>query len=176
MKFIKTYNEIILTKNSYEYKKVIIGDDFYYHIIYEFITESNENYEVEFRQISNVSYGKREKPLKWTREFVTKESGYRLTNSKDVFKVMATVSEITIDFLNSQECDILKIEHIPTPDEILNQAKDYGWGSGLNIENKRARINKMFLKKYLSKNNQLAKQKYDYKLSGSISIITKVNN
>lgn len=164
MNYLKTFNEInelVTTLNTYSWQKEEekLNDRTILSVLYTFTTDNNENYEVLFRNYSSISYGAKEKPYKWYRNFFTKEKSYSMTDTHDVYKVLSTISKITADFLNNYDVDILTIEHIPTNREDINR----------NISNKRARVNKLFLQKYIP-------NEYEYKLKGSVSTISKKQN
>jgi hypothetical protein len=150
LKYNHFINELLDTSTIYPYDKEEVSDEY---VKYYFDNDSGTSYVVYFayKRVSlsiSDSY--------WSRSFETKK-GYNLTGEGDVYNVLSTISKITVDFLKEYDIDKLVIMHIPEDDEnIGNRAS----------ENKRARVNKVFLKRYLPDN-------YDYKLEGFKSIITK---
>ena len=139
-------NELIDSSEVYPYdkKEDIIGN--IHKVDYTFKNSHGTNYTVFFEK----------KGKSWVRAFDT-DKGYDMTGEGDVYNVLNTITKITIDFLIEYDVNELRILHIPTDEEY---SKDrYG-------ENKRARVNKIFLTKNLPDN-------YDYKLDGFKSTITK---
>jgi hypothetical protein len=143
MKYIKRIDELLTNYTIYPYKLSLDGP----RKEYTFTSRDGVDYLVEFKFWSDDNV--------WYRNFRTSR-GYSLTNDNDVYNVLATVSEITVQFLRENDIKFLNIKHIPTDGERMSE----------KIPNKRSRINKFFLQKWLPDD-------YVYRMVGSVSKIHK---
>jgi hypothetical protein len=98
---------------------------------------------------------------KWEREYGTNKNGLGLIKTNDVYNIMETVTNITLDFIKKYEPKKITITHIYKNKEI-----DF---SNLNNPNKRALLNKRYLKPAIAKLDD-----YFYTLIGSTSIVEKI--
>jgi hypothetical protein len=121
-------------------------------IIYNFTNKDNYEFEVVFYNLGNN---------KWEREYRTTKKGLGVLNTNDVYNIMETVTNITIDFIEMYEPNKIIITHIPKNKEI-----DF---NNPNKPNKRALLNKRYLKPAIDKLDD-----YFYSLKGSTSIIEKI--
>ena len=121
-------------------------------IIYKFKNRDNYEFEVLFYNLGNG---------KWEREYRTNEKGLGLLKTNDVFNIIETVTEITIDFIEKYEPNKIIITHIPKNKEV-----DF---NNPNKPNKRALLNKRYLKPAIDKLDD-----YFYYLKGSTSVIEKI--
>ena len=121
-------------------------------IIYNFTNKNNYEFEVVFYNL-----GKN----KWEREYRTTKKGLGILNTNDVYNIMETVTNITIDFIEMYEPNKIIITHIHKNKEI-----DF---NNPNKPNKRALLNKRYLKPAIDKLND-----YFYSLNRSTSIIEKI--
>jgi hypothetical protein len=121
-------------------------------IIYRFKNKDNYEFQVLFYNLGNG---------KWEREYRTNEKGLGLLKTNDVYNIIETVTEITIDFIEKYEPNKIIITHIPKNKEV-----DF---NNTNKPNKRALLNKRYLKPAIDKLDD-----YFYSLNGSTSIITKI--
>lgn len=116
---------------------------------YEFFDKSGHLYVVHFTAIRKGQY---------IRDFFIDEPNkkpYDLTGFGDVWNVMQTVTDITLDFLKKYQPYLLKILHAAERGEDRDNTK-------------RALINKRFLERTVTKIG------YNYELESSVSTITKV--
>jgi antitoxin component YwqK of YwqJK toxin-antitoxin module len=118
-------------------------------IIYNFTNKDNYEFEVVFYNL-----GKN----KWEREYRTTKKGLGILNTNDVYNIMETVTNITIDFIEMYEPNKIIITHIHKNKEI-----------DFNKPNKRALLNKRYLKPAIDKLDD-----YFYSLNRSTSIIKKI--
>jgi hypothetical protein len=121
-------------------------------IIYNFTNKDNYEFEVVFYNLGNN---------KWEREYRTTKKGLGVLNTNDVYNIMETVTNITIDFIEMYEPNKIIITHIPKNKEV-----DF---NNPNKPNKRALLNKRYLKPAVDKLDD-----YFYSLKGSTSIIEKI--
>jgi hypothetical protein len=121
-------------------------------IIYNFTNKDNYEFEVVFYNLGNN---------KWEREYRTTKKGLGVLNTNDVYNIMETVTNITIDFIEMYEPNKIIITHIPKNKEI-----DF---NNPNKPNKRALLNKRYLKPAIDKLDD-----YFYSLNRSTSIIEKI--
>jgi antitoxin component YwqK of YwqJK toxin-antitoxin module len=121
-------------------------------IIYNFTNKDNYEFEVVFYNL-----GKN----KWEREYRTTKKGLGILNTNDVYNIMETVTNITIDFIEMYEPNKIIITHIHKNKEI-----DF---NNPNKPNKRALLNKRYLKPAIDNLND-----YFYSLNRSTSIIEKI--
>lgn len=147
LKYSQFITELVDSSRVYPYdkKEDFIGD--IRKVDYTFKNSHGTNYTVFFQKNGKV----------WKRAFDT-DKGYDMTGEGDVYNVLSTITKITVDFLIEYDVDELKILHIPTDEEYSSPDR--------YKENKRARVNKVFLTKNLPDN-------YNYELDGFKSTITK---
>jgi len=143
MKYIKTINELFTDYTIYPY--VLVKDGLRY-VEYTFTTKNDIVYKVEFMYIRET----------WHRNFITIDGNYEMVGNNDVYNVLATISEITVEFLKERDVSFMSIEHIPTNEEPMDH----------KVSNKRSRVNRAFLQKWLPDD-------YVYRLVGSVSRIRK---
>jgi hypothetical protein len=121
-------------------------------IIYNFTNKDNYEFEVVFYNLGNN---------KWEREYRTTKKGLGVLNTNDVYNIIETVTEITIDFIEKYEPNKIIITHIPKNKEVnFKNPKE---------TNQRALLNKRYLKPAIDKLDD-----YFYSLKGSTSIIEKI--
>lgn len=130
---------------------------------YFFDTDKGNKYIVKFNRYPNEE---------WERNF-TANGKYGETGDNETYRVMATITQITIDFINSYEPNLIVIPHIDTQKEIKTTIDQIRTKSAkeviklkMDIPNKRAKLNKIYLERNLP-------QGYTYELKGSKSIIKK---
>lgn len=130
---------------------------------YFFDTDSGVKYIVKFHRYPNEE---------WERGF-TADGKYGETGDKDVYRVMSTITQITLDFIDSYEPNMIEIPHIDTQKEIKTTIDQIRAKSAkdviklkMEIPNKRAKLNRIYLERNLP-------QGYKYELKGSKSIIKK---
>jgi antitoxin component YwqK of YwqJK toxin-antitoxin module len=121
-------------------------------IIYNFTNKDDYEFEVVFYNLGNN---------KWEREYRTTKKGLGILNTNDVYNIMETVTNITIDFIEMYEPNKIIITHISKNKEV-----DF---NNPNKPNKRALLNKRYLKPAIDKLDD-----YFYSLNRSTSIITKI--
>jgi hypothetical protein len=143
MKYVKSMNELFTNYTIYPYELILDG---LRYVEYRFKTKSNIEYMVEFKYVDE----------KWQRNFKTITGSYRMTGDNDAYNVLATVTEITVKFLRRKDVSFMDIEHIPAHGEPMNN----------KVPNKRSRVNKVFLQKWLPDD-------YTYRMVGSTSKIRK---
>lgn len=134
-----------------------------FHIIYKFTNKDNINFTVYFKK-----HGLKQDKV-YYREYRASSDNDNLIDTfgtlsnHDIFKILSTVTDITVYFISKFLPNKIIIEHIPTQKErkhiTLDNIKDY--------QNKRSIINKRFLERSLPPN-------YRYELKGSMSTITKL--
>jgi len=130
---------------------------------YKFQDKSGANYLVKFTRFPDDV---------WEREY-TADGKYDETGTGDVYKVLSTITKITIDFINEFNPILIRIPHINTQKEVSATFKALKTSSATEIidriknsTNKRARLNSIYLKGNLP-------QGYTYQLKGSDSIIKR---
>ena len=130
---------------------------------YFFKNDNGSNYIVKFNRFPNEE---------WERGF-TADGKYLETKEGDVYRVMTTVTQITLDFIDSYEPNVLEIPHVDTQKEIKDTFKQLKTTPATDIikqksetSNKRAKLNRIYLEQNLP-------QGYSYQLKGSKSIITR---
>jgi hypothetical protein len=98
---------------------------------------------------------------KWEREYRSNKNGLGLIKTNDVYNIIETITEITIDFIEKYTPNKIIITHIPKNKEVNfdNPKKS----------NQRALLNKRYLKPAIDKLDD-----YFYTLINSTSIITKI--
>ena len=126
-------------------------------IIYKFKNRDNYEFEVLFYNLGNG---------KWEREYRTNEKGLGLLKTNDVFNIIETVTEITIDFIEKYEPNNITIFHIRKNKEVSNQDLR---NMVMDKPSKRALLNKRYLKPAIDKLDD-----YFYYLKGSTSVIEKI--
>lgn len=129
MKYLKRINELFDTSHL-EYKLVSKSENYY---TYEFDIEDREII-CEFK---NCDKGI------WERVYSVNGRFNVLINNP--FKVVSTITEITMDFIRKENPEAIVIIHIPIDGEIIKGRE----------KNKRARINYKFLSKSLPSEYQL---------------------
>lgn len=100
-----------------------------HHVIYKFKTRDNVNYVVEFEKFP--------KDNKWDRYF-TANGSFGEVNKGDAFKVIATITLATIDFIKTVRPDEIIISHRTSEKEVAKEKDD---------TNTRAKINRIYLTK-----------------------------
>ena len=126
-------------------------------IIYRFKNKDNYEFEVIFYNLGDN---------KWEREYSTSKNGLGLLNTNDVFNIIETVTEITIDFIEKYEPNNITIFHIRKNKEVSNQDLR---NMVMDKPSKRALLNKRYLKPAIDKLDD-----YFYYLKGSTSVIEKI--
>ena len=130
---------------------------------YFFTNEKGSRYIVKFQRFPDNE---------WERGF-TADGKYQETSEGDVYRVMATVTEITLDFIDQYEPRVIEIPHIDTQKEVKKTFNDLKTDTAQSIidrksktPNKRAKLNQIYLSNNLPGG-------YTYQLKGSKSIIKK---
>lgn len=129
MKHLKRINELF-DSSSLEYKLALEKDDYY---VYEF---EIDDYMVEC-DFSNLS------EEIWEREYNI--NGRYDLQVNNPYKIVSTVTDITINFINLVKPDAILIKHLPMDVENVKDGK----------KNKRATINYQYLSKRLPKEYKL---------------------
>lgn len=130
---------------------------------YRFTDKNGAKYLVKFTRFPDEE---------WEREY-TADGKYEETGTGDVYKVLSTVTKITLDFIYNFTPALIKIPHINTQKEVdvtfkmlkTSKAEDI-INNIKNSTNKRARLNRVYLEKNLPSG-------YTYELRGSDSFIKK---
>jgi hypothetical protein len=104
---------------------------------YNFKTNDDFNFSVDFIHDEDDS---------WSRHFRTKEKMFDELNTKEKFKILNTITKITLDFIDTIKPKKIKIYHVRSRKEFVNHPND---------ENKRLRVNKYFLSKVLPNNYKI---------------------
>ncbi len=129
MKYLKSFfEELNLSNRNITFDK--IKED-----SYEFITD-DLTYRVDFKPL-HPSFTKLYKSC-WSRQYdlkTNKEIGFHQSN-KNPFKILSTVTEITKNFLEEKDVEVLIIMHTLMKDEVCT----------IDKLNKRAKINYQYLK------------------------------
>ena len=143
-----------------------IEQDFMGNVAYFFTSDKHSHYIIKFDRFPDGE---------WERNF-TADGKYMQTDEGDVYRVMATITEITLDFIDQYEPNKVEISHIDTEKEMRGTVNDIKNQSVLDfinnkskISNKRAKLNQI----YLSNNIPTG---YTYQLKGSRSVIKKIKN
>ena len=135
-------------------------------IIYRFKNKDDYQFEVIFYNLGNN---------KWEREYNTNKKGLGTINTNDVYNIMETVTNITLDFIEKYKPNQITITHISKNKEINTNNSSSNRLGILNSllskpkPNQRALLNKRFLKPAIDKLDD-----YYYHLKGSTSIIEKI--
>lgn len=131
-------------------------------VSYFFTADKGSKYVVKFQRFPDNE---------WEREF-TADGKYMETSEGDVYKVMSTVTQITLDFIDQYEPMLIEIPHVDTKKEVQKTFSDLKANTAMSIidkknktSNKRARLNQIYLSNNLPDG-------YTYQLKGSKSIIT----
>jgi len=141
------YYEFISEKYNFE----IINNPSPFRIQYTFTNRDNIKFNVIFTQFSKY----------WEREYsTTLDTPFAMLEKPDSINVIATITAITIDFLNKNKPNAIIIPHISSKKE--KQKDNYD----SNSEIQRLIANRRFLTRELSSD-------YMYTNDGSSSIITK---
>jgi len=106
-------------------------------ITYNFKTDDDYNFSVDFILDGNDI---------WNRHFSTFEKQFDDINSQERFKILNTITKITLDFIEKYNPKKIKIYHVRSKSEFANNPYD---------ENKRTRVNKYFLEKVLPSNYKI---------------------
>jgi hypothetical protein len=136
-------------ERSYKWEGPLEDDPVYGNVGYFFTNDKGSKYIVKFERFPDDE---------WERSF-TADGKYLETEENDVYRVMSTVTEITLDFIDQYEPLSLDIPHIGTKKEVKTSDKS-------KTPNKRARLNQIYLGNNLPGG-------YTYSLKGSTSIIKK---
>jgi len=123
------------------------------YILYEFKNKGGFDFKVQF-----INY----RGDVWEREYYTIQKGLGLLNTNDVYNIIETVTNITIDFIKKYEPEKIKINHI-------RQNKEVKFGMESNKPSKRALLNQRYLKPAIDK-----LPNYVYILNDNLSIISKI--
>lgn len=152
MKLSKLLLEIGEITNAYSYALHTRPDNKHPHpsVIYEFKTEANLKYRVEFEMIKNNT---------WDR-FFTANNSYRETNKGDVYKIIATITKITLEFLQFYKPETVILTH-------KTSSKEVGRGIEDGEENARAKLNRIFLTKNMI-------PEYTIEAHGHVTLIKRV--
>jgi hypothetical protein len=127
----------------------------WHSVVYSFTNKDNFDFFVTFAELGEGKY---------IRSYKTYQQGYSEINTGDVYSILKTITEITIDFINKYSPNEIKIEHMPNRKEYSRWRKDVEFRKQ---PNKRALLNKRFLENSLPSN-------YKYELDGHTTIITKI--
>ena len=161
-KAVKGVADVVDLDRPYKWEGPIEGgwmDD----VGYFFKNDRGSNYIVKFNRFANEE---------WERSF-TADGKYMETGEGDVYRVMATVTQITMDFIENYEPNLIEIPHVDTKKEVEDTFRQLKISKATDIikmksqlSNKRAKLNRIYLEKNLP-------QGYSYQLKGSKSIITR---
>lgn len=148
MNYILAYESYKWTSNSVTLP-LKFGEEVYYY----FSNKNGIEFQVEF--VGKEGY--------WTREY-RKLTGnpFSVLDKVDIWEILETITDITIEFIKDYKPVQIKITHIPNTKEMKTGGFSY-WKSKTT---KRALINKRFLEKKIPKD-------YSYQLIGSTSFIKK---
>lgn len=150
-------------ERTYKWDGPMESDPVYGDVGYFFTADKGSKYVVKFQRFPDNE---------WERGF-TADGKYTETTEGDVYRVMATVTEITLDFIDQYEPNTIEIPHIDTQKEVKKTFADLKTDTAQSIidkksksPNKRARLNQIYLSNNLPGG-------YTYQLKGSKSIIKK---
>lgn len=153
MKYLFSFNE------KYGYKEEKLGYENNPHCInYYFTNKDGINFKVSFNRTMNGHF---------EREYFTtnQKEKYGDLNTNDIYSIMSSVTQITIDFIKKYSPKLIIIYHIPSKkereDRKLNPAT-------LETPTKRALLNKRFLENKMPDG-------YKYELRGPTSYIKKID-
>lgn len=155
--------EVGTIERTYKWEGPMESDPVYGDVGYFFTNDKGSKYVVKFQRFPDNE---------WERGF-TADGKYQETTEGDVYRVMATVTEITLDFIDQYEPNLIEIPHIDTQKEVKKTFSDLKTDTAQSIidkksktPNKRARLNQIYLSNNLPGG-------YTYQLKGSKSIIKK---
>jgi len=148
MRYLRGFND------SYTYKE----ENKPFSISYSFTNKEGIEFVVCFKKMKNSTYERE--------YFTTNRSKFGDINSNDVYGIMNSVTQITIDFIKKYKPKEIIIYHIPSQKErVLKKAGKFDYST----PTKRAILNKRFLERSIPSN-------YTYELRGSNSYIRLINN
>jgi hypothetical protein len=143
----KPINEIAELTNTYSYEKISSDGD---KVKYRF-SDGEDIFFVKFQLLSIGKFGE-----EYEREYYTTNRWGDELNKGNILRIIGTVTKITLDFINDYKPGLIQISHIDSNKEIIGRFSIDAILSGNktknSVENKRAKINRLFLSKNLPDN------------------------